>query len=122
MVEKDKLEGDLVDYEMYVDVFSGAFSPRCCNYALRKTVVVNTSDFKAGLAKTSMKNFYVDNFFMLVEFEDSAIQLIQDARKICQYGGFNLSLLPTEKVIINQFQRIIERMVSRTKILTESYL
>ena len=32
-----------------------------------------------------------------------------------------LSLLPTEKVFLNQFQKITERMMSRTEILIESY-
>ena len=66
---------------MCVHVFCGTFSPGCCNYALRKTAVDNASDFKVGAAETLMKNFYLD----------SAIQLIQDVKNICQRGGFNLT-------------------------------
>ena len=73
-----------MDYEMCVHVFGGTSSPGGCNYALRKTAVDNASDFKLGVAETLMKNFYVDDLSKSVESEDSAIQLIQDARKICQ--------------------------------------
>ena len=39
-----------------------------------------------------MKNFYVDDLLKPVESKDSAIQFIQDdARKICQCSGFNLT-------------------------------
>ena len=70
---------------MCVHVFGRTSSPGCCNYALRKTAVDNASDFKVGdVSETLMKNFYVDDTIKSVESEDSAIQLIQDARKICQ--------------------------------------
>ena len=70
---------------MCVHVFGGTSSPGCCNYALRKTAVDNASDFKVGdVSETLMKNFYVDDIIKSVESEDSAIHLIQDARKICQ--------------------------------------
>ena len=89
--ENDNLVGELVDSEMCVHVFGSTSSPGCCNYAHRKTAVDNPSDFKVGVAETLMKNFYVDNLLKSVESEDSAIQLIQDVRKICQGGGFNLT-------------------------------
>ena len=39
-----------------------------------------------------MKNFYVDDLLKPVESKDSTIQFIQDdARKICQCSGFNLT-------------------------------
>ena len=68
-----------------------------------------------------MKNFSVDDLLKSVESEDSAIQFKQDVRKICQRRGFILSLLPTEKVFLNQFQKNLERMVSRREILMKSY-
>ena len=89
--ENNNLEGDLVDYEMCVHVFVGSSSPGCCNYALRKTAVDNASDFNVGVAETLMNNFYIDDLVNSVESEDSAILLIQDVRKICQHGGFNLT-------------------------------
>ena len=59
---------------------------------LKKTAVCNASDFNVGVAETLMKNFYVDDLLKPVESIDSAIQFIQDdARKICQRGGFNLT-------------------------------
>ena len=81
--KNDNVEGDLVDCEMCVHVFGGTSSLGCCNYALSKTAVVKASDVKAEVAKS-------------VESEDSAINLLQDV-----YGGFNLSLLPTEKGVFN---------------------
>ena len=76
---------------MCVHVFGGISSPGCCNYAIRKTVVDNASDFKVGVAETLMKNVYVDDLLKSVESEDSSIQLLQDVRKIGQRGLFNLT-------------------------------
>ena len=59
-----------------------------------------------------MKNFHVDDPLKSVETEDSEIQLIKFV---------NLTKFLTEKVFLSQFQKIIERIVSRTKILMESY-
>ena len=41
---------------MCVHVFGGTSSPGCCNYALKKTVVDNASDFNVGVAETLKKN------------------------------------------------------------------
>ena len=57
-----------------------------------------------------MKNFYVADLLKSVESEDSAIQLTQDVKRLCQHGGFNLTLLPAEKVFLNQFQKIIREV------------
>ena len=73
---------------MCVHVFSGSSSP---GYALRKTAVDNALDFKVKIAKTLIKNFYVGDLLNSVESEDSAIQLIQDVKNICERGGFNLT-------------------------------
>ena len=89
--ENNNLEGDLMDYEIYVHVFGGTSSLCCCIYVLRKTVADNASDFDVEVAETLVKPFCVDNLLKSVEFEDSAIQLIQDVSKICQRGYFNLT-------------------------------
>ena len=51
--QKDNLQGDLVDYEICLHVFSGTSSPGCCKYVLRKTVVDDGSDY-VGFAETLM--------------------------------------------------------------------
>ena len=89
--ENNNLEGDLMDYEIYVHVFGGTSSPCCCIYVLRKTVVDNVSDLDVEVAETLLKPFCVDNLLKSVESEDSAIQLIQDVSKMCQCGCFNLT-------------------------------
>ena len=73
---------------MCVHVFGGSCSP---GYAPRKTAVDNAFDFKVRVAKTLMKNFYVSDLLNSVESEDSAIQLIQDVKNICERRGFNLT-------------------------------
>ena len=78
-------------------IFGGTSSPGSCNRALRKTAVDNAPDFQVGVAETLMRNFYVDDLFKSVESEDSAIQLIQDVRKICQRGGFNLTTFTSNR-------------------------
>ena len=76
---------------MCVHIFGGTSSPDCCNYAIRKTADDNASDFNVRVAETLIKNFYVDDLLKCVKSEDSAIQLIQDVRKICERGDFNLT-------------------------------
>ena len=78
-------------------IFGGTSSSGSCNYALRKTAVDNASDFKVWVAETLMRNSYVDDLLTYVESEDSAIQFIQDSKKICQCGGFNLTQVTSNR-------------------------
>ena len=81
--EKDILEGELVDYKMYVYVFAGTSFPGCCNYTLRKTSLDDASDFKVGVAETLMKNLYVADLLKSVESKESEIQLHSSTRTGC---------------------------------------
>ena len=67
-----------------------------------------------------MKNFCVGDLLKSVESEDSVINFMMLGKSV-NVVVLTLSLLPTEKVFLNQFQKITERMMSRTEILIESY-
>ena len=85
------MNGELVDYEMGVHVFGGTSSPRCYNYALRRTAMDNAPNYDAKVVETLLHNFYVDKLLKSVELEEIAIQLIKNVKIICRDGGFNLT-------------------------------
>ena len=72
-------------------MFGGTSSPRCCNYALRRTAVNNATKYDTEVADTLLHNFYIDDLLKSVESEEVAIQLIKDIRKMCGEGGFNIA-------------------------------
>ena len=84
-----------------------------------KTAVDSASYFKVGVPETLMKNFCVGDLLKSVESEDSVINFMMFGKSV-NVVVLTLSLLPTEKVFLNQFQKITERMMSRTEILIES--
>ena len=99
--EDSNLGGDLLDHWMCVHVFSGSFSPGCCNCALRKTAIDNEVRYGEEASQTLLHDFYVDDLLKSVETEDLAIRLIRDAKTMCQAGGFNLiKFISNKKVVI----------------------
>ena len=76
---------------MVVNIFGATSSPTIANYALKKTADQAEVSHGPAVADSIRKNFYVDNFLKSVSTEDEAVQLIQDVRKYCRQGGFNLT-------------------------------
>ena len=72
---------------------------------LEKMMLIIHLISKQGVTETLMKNFYADDLLESAESEDSPFQLREDARKICQHDGFNLSLLSTKNDTTNLWMR-----------------
>ena len=68
----------------------GSTSPGCCNYVLRRAAIDTAPNYDTEVAETLLHNFYVDDP-KSVEWEEIAIQLIKDIRRMCEEGGFNLT-------------------------------
>ena len=105
--ESHDTSGKMLDFEMDIHVFGGTSSPRCCNYALKKTALDNKSNYHPDVVLTLKRNFYVDDLLKSVTDVSTAVKLTQDVSKICSDGGFHLikfissevqvlSLIPTE--------------------------
>ena len=84
------LHNDLVEYQMTVHLFGAASSPSCSNFALRKTAEDNV-DMGNDISTTLLRNFYVDDMLKSCEDPKQAIDLLQDVKKMCRRGGFNLT-------------------------------
>lgn len=74
---------------MKVHLFGAASSPGCANYGLKQLAMDNESEFPLG-SQFIMKDFYVDDGVTSVENVSKAIQLAQEARKLCTAGGLRL--------------------------------
>ena len=70
-----------------------------------KTAVDSASDFKVEVPETLMKSFCVGDILKSVESEDSVINFMMLGKSV-NVVVLTLSLLPTEKVFLNQFQKI----------------
>ena len=75
---------------MTVHLFGAGSSPRCSNFALKRTAEDGEKESAAGAAETLKKNFYVDDALKSVPTERDAIELVQAVKEMCAKGGFNL--------------------------------
>ena len=73
-------------YLSFLTVFGGVSSPKCSNYALKKTT--NDNKLKYGLvaSDTLNKNFYVDDILKSVASFPGAITLEKNVRGTCRTG------------------------------------
>ena len=78
------------DHQMCIYVFGGASSPSCCNYALKRIAIDHEVQFGPEVAKTQMRNFYVDDMLKSAPDAQSAISLIKAVRKMCKAGELKL--------------------------------
>lgn len=53
-----KFDEPVEEYEMEVHLFSGASSPSCSNFTLKRTAEDNKTEFNLDTAETVKKNFY----------------------------------------------------------------
>ena len=89
--ENGDINNPVEDYEMCVHLFGGVSSPSCCNYALKRTSVDYGKEFGPDAARTSQRNFYVDDMLKSSKDVTTAIELIKKVQGICKAGGFNLT-------------------------------
>jgi len=86
-----ELNAQLVEYRMTVHSFGAVPSPRCSNYALRKTADDNEEEHGSAVASTMRRNFYVDECLRSVSTETKAKEQIEGLRQACAKGGFRLT-------------------------------
>ena len=75
---------------MCVHLFGAVSCSSSSNYALKRTVVDNSSSYGVDASETVMTNFYVDDLLKSVESEEYAIDLIKRIKDMCTADGFNL--------------------------------
>jgi len=85
------INADLEDYQMQVHLFGAVSSPSCANFALRKTANDNEAEFRAVIASTLKRNFYVDDLLKSVEAVNEAVSMITAVQRLCNKGGFRLT-------------------------------
>lgn len=78
-------------HEMRVNLFGGASSPSCANFALKKTAKDSEADFEPQVVETVERNFYVDDCLKSVSEEYEAVKLAKQLREILARGGFKLT-------------------------------
>ena len=62
---------------MCAHLYGAVSSPSSSNYALKRTVVDNSSSYGVESSKTVIKNFYVDDLLKPYESEEYAVDLIK---------------------------------------------
>ena len=85
------LQKEPEEYRMLVHLFSGASSPSCANYALKKTADHNREDFDAATVETVNRNFYVDDCLCSDATDTQAVCLAGKIRELLSKGGFRLT-------------------------------
>ena len=81
----------LEEYRMKVHLFSAISSPRCANFALRRTADDKSSHYNQKVTDTIKHIFYIDDCLKSVATIKQAISLIKEVREACAKGGFRLT-------------------------------
>lgn len=84
---------------MEVHLFSGASSPSCSNFTLKRTAEDNKTEFNLDTAETVKKNFYVDDSLKSVKSEDKAVRMTSQLRELMLRGGFKLTKWNSVRII-----------------------
>ena len=72
-------------------IFNGTSSPRCSNYALKKTSLDYKDVWGSKASDTLRQNFYVDDMLKSLKFEEEAVELVKDTKLMCKSSGFHLT-------------------------------
>ena len=87
---------------MHVHLFGAISSLSCANMALKKTADDFQDSFGKEAAATVKRDFYVDDLVKSRKTEESAIDLVKNAREMCASGGFKLT------TFISNSRRVLE--------------
>ncbi|XP_054868580.1 uncharacterized protein LOC129349422 [Amphiprion ocellaris] len=77
-------------YRMRVHLFGAASSPGCANFGLKHLAAKGETKFSQVVVKFIQRNFYVDDGLASVDSEQEAIQLVKEARELCDTGKLHL--------------------------------
>ena len=78
------------EYRMTVHLFGATSSSGCANFALKATANDHETEFGIKAANFLCDDFYVDDGLQSLATVEVAVALIENAKKMCKSGGFNL--------------------------------
>ena len=84
------MNAEPTEFRIKVFLFGAVCSPAYANYGLQKIVADNMTDDNSYAADFITANLYADEGLCCTESEEEAIQLIRDARDICNEGNLRL--------------------------------
>lgn len=77
-------------FHMRVHLFGAASSPECANFGFKHVAAQGESKFSEAAVKFMQRNFYVDDGLGSEDSEQEAIQLVKEARELCDTGKLHL--------------------------------
>lgn len=77
-------------FRMRVHLFGAASSPGCANFGFKHLAAQGEGKFSQATIKFIQRNFYVDDGLASVDSEEEAIQLVKEARDLCNSGKLHL--------------------------------
>ncbi|XP_057677992.1 uncharacterized protein LOC130907200 [Corythoichthys intestinalis] len=88
--EKGNMEIPPSVFRMKVHLFGAASSPGCANFGLKHLAAEGTGKSSEATVKFIQRNFYVDDGLISLDSEEEAIQLVREARELCNAGKLHL--------------------------------
>ncbi|KAG1925738.1 hypothetical protein F2P79_025333 [Pimephales promelas] len=93
-------------FRMKVHLFGAASSPGCANFGLKYLAMQGEGKFNQATVKFIQRNFYVDDGLASVDTEADAIQLVREARGLCNTGKLRLhKFITNSKTVIDTIPR-----------------
>ncbi|XP_057694568.1 uncharacterized protein LOC130917316 isoform X2 [Corythoichthys intestinalis] len=99
--EDGNMEKPPAVFRMRVHLFGAASSPGCANFGLKHLADQGKSKFSQATVKFIQHNFYVDDGLLSVNLEEEALQIVREARELCDTAKLHLHkfISNCEKVI-----------------------
>ncbi|XP_065140047.1 uncharacterized protein [Paramisgurnus dabryanus] len=88
--EEGNMETPPTVFRMRVHLFGAASSPGCANFGLKYLAAQGEGKFSQATVNFIQRNFYVDDGLASVDTEAEAIQLVKEARDLCNTGKLRL--------------------------------
>ncbi len=77
-------------FRMKVHLFGAASSPGCANFGLKHLAAKGAGKFSEATVRFIQRNFYVDDGLTSLDSEAEAVQLVREARDLCNTGKLRL--------------------------------
>ncbi|XP_056603346.1 uncharacterized protein LOC130420207 isoform X2 [Triplophysa dalaica] len=88
--ERGDMEAPPSVFRMKVHLFGAASSPGCANFGLKHLAAEGEGKFSEATVRFIQRNFYVDDGLTSLDSEEEAIELVREARDLCNTGKLHL--------------------------------
>ena len=116
------LDQDISVFRIKVHIFGATSSPACALYGMRRIALDHQDEFSEAATQFIAKEFYMDDGLKSVELPAEAIEIINEARELCQKGNLRLHKFASNNQQVLDSLPDTEKTKTLSKDLTEEHM